>query len=80
PDLVLDDDKLERYDRIKADDNLIHGLADGTTEVVSQVSSIEDMAEGDARLRDYTVDSIQRLSQQDAPFFITHAFMKVHAD
>jgi arylsulfatase len=80
PDLVLDDDKRDRYDAIGADDTLTYGLKDGTTEVVELVASVQDMAEGDGKLRDYTVKRIGELAQGDKPFFITHAFMKVHAD
>ncbi|MGJ8544106.1 MAG: arylsulfatase [Sulfitobacter sp.] len=79
-DLVLDDDKRGRYDSIGADDTLTYGLKDGTTEVVETVSSIRDMAEGDGKLRDYTVKRIAELSQEEKPFFIEHAFMKIHAD
>jgi len=80
PDLVLDPDKLARYDAIGADDNLIFGLKDGTAKVVEKVASIHDMAEGDRKLRDYTVKRIAELAKGDKPFFIEHAFMKVHAD
>lgn len=80
PDLVLDADKRDRYDAIGADDTLTYGLKDGTTEVVERVESTQDMAEGDGKLRDYTVKRIGELAQDDKPFFITHAFMKVHAD
>lgn len=80
PDLVLDEDKRDRYDRIGADDTLTYGLKDGTTEVVERVASVQDMAEGDGKLRDYTVKRIAELAGGDQPFFITHAFMKVHAD
>jgi arylsulfatase len=80
PDLVLDADKRERYDAIGADDNLVRGLKDGTTETVMEVASVQDMAEGDGMLRDYTVARIAELARGAEPFFLTHAFMKVHAD
>ena len=80
PDLVLDEDKRDRYDAVGADDTLTYGLKDGTTEVIETVTSIEDMAEGDGKLRDYTVKRIPELAAEGKPFFLTHAFMKVHAD
>jgi arylsulfatase len=79
-DLVLDKDKRDRYDSIGADDTLTYGLKDGTTQVVEKIISIKDMAEGDGKLRDYTVKRIGELAKGDKPFFIEHAFMKVHAD
>jgi arylsulfatase A-like enzyme len=38
------------------------------------------MAEGDGMLRDYTAKRVTELSAGDQSFFITHSFMKVHAD
>ncbi|MFY0618932.1 arylsulfatase [Shimia sp.] len=80
PDLVLDDDKYARYQSIGSNNDLIYGLADGTTETVEIIDSIEAMAEGDRKLRDYTVSRIAELSKADKPFYISHSFMKVHAD
>lgn len=75
-----DPDKLARYISIGADDALTYGLKDGTTEVVERVQSVQDMAGGDGKLRDYTLRRIAELAEGDQPFFLTHAFMKVHAD
>jgi arylsulfatase len=38
------------------------------------------MAEADIRLRDFSVQKIAELAAQDKPFFLEHAFMKVHTD
>lgn len=80
PDLVLDPDKLERYQSIGSNNDLIYGLADGTTETIETIDSTQEMAEGDKILRDYTVKRIKELADGDKPFFISHSFMKVHAD
>lgn len=80
PDLVLDPDKLERYNSIGANDDLVYGLKDGTTETVMTVASVQDMAEGDGVLRDYSVKRIAELAKGDKPFYLSHSFMKVHAD
>lgn len=80
PDLVLDQDKLERYRAIGSDNDLVRGLKDGTTEVVETIDSIEKMAEGDRKLRDYTLKRLGELAEGDKPFFLSHSFMKVHAD
>ncbi len=80
PDLVLDADKLARYNAIGANHDLIYGLKDGTTQSIMTISSTHDMAEGDKMLRDYTVKRIAELAKGDKPFYISHAFMKVHAD
>ncbi len=80
PDLVLDADKLARYRAIGSNNDLIYGLADGTTETVETIDSIEKMAEADVRLKDYTIQRIRELAAGDQPFYISHSFMKVHAD
>jgi hypothetical protein len=38
------------------------------------------MAEADAKLKDFTLGKIKELAAGDKPFFLEHAFMKVHAD
>lgn len=80
PDLSLDEDKLSRYLSIGSNNDLIYGLSDGTTETIETIESPEQMAEGDRKLRDYTVKRIAELAEDDAPFYISHSFMKVHAD
>jgi arylsulfatase A-like enzyme len=80
PDLVLDQDKFDRYQSIGSNNDLIYGLSDGTTETIETIDSTDMMAEGDRLLRDYTVKRIGELSAGDKPFFISHSFMKVHAD
>jgi arylsulfatase len=80
PDLVLDQDKFDRYQSIGSNNDLIYGLADGTTETIETITSPAQMAEGDMRLKDYTVQRIRELATGDQPFYISHSFMKVHAD
>ena len=62
PDLVLDPDKLARYRAIGSNNDLIYGLKDGTTETVETIDSMEKMAEGDRKLRDYTLKRIEELA------------------
>ena len=38
------------------------------------------MAEGDRLLKEFTVAKIKELAKAGKPFFLEHAFMKVHAD
>jgi arylsulfatase len=80
PDLVNDPDKLERYHAIGSNNDLVFGLKDGTTESIETIDSLDKMAEADRMLRDYTIRRINELSEGDTPFFISHSFMKVHAD
>ena len=47
---------------------------------MEKVDSIEKMAEGDRKLKEFTVNKIKELAKGNQPFFLEHAFMKVHAD
>ena len=59
---------------------LVHGFKGGETTDVEQVDSIEEMAEGDQKLKEFSIKKIKELAAGDAPFFLEHSFMKVHAD
>jgi arylsulfatase len=80
PDLVNRPESMAAYDELGNEIDLMHGWADGRTEVAIPTLTTEDMAEADLRLRDFTVAKIAELAAEDAPFFIEHAFMKVHTD
>ncbi len=80
PDLVLNPERLEMLRKTGASDGLYHGWKGGLTEQVSKVDSIEAMAEGDRLLKEWSVNKIKELAKQGKPFFLEHAFMKVHAD
>lgn len=80
PDLVLNPERLAMLKATGASEALIHGFKGGETTEVEQVTSIEDVAEGDRKLKEFTVAKIKALAAGDKPFFLEHAFMKVHAD
>ncbi len=80
PDLVLDPERLAAYKKIGASHALVYGAKGGQEQIVKQIESIDDMAEGDKALKDYTIKKIHELAKSGQPFFIEHAFMKVHAD
>lgn len=71
PDPVPDEDKLERYHAIGSDNNLIHGLKKGTTEVIETIDSTEKMAESDRLLRDCTV---KRLGELEITFSVVPSY------
>lgn len=80
PDLVLNPERLEMLRETGASEALIHGFKGGETTEVEQVRSVEDVAEGDRKLKEFSVAKIKELAKGDKPFFLEHAFMKVHAD
>jgi arylsulfatase A-like enzyme len=80
PDLVLNPERLEMLRKTGASDALVHGFKGGATKDVQKVDSIEAMAEGDRLLKEFSVAKIKELSRGNQPFFLEHAFMKVHTD
>jgi arylsulfatase len=80
PDLVLNPERLEMLRATGASEALVHGFKGGETREVEPVDSIESMAEADAKLKAFTLRKIKELAAGDKPFFLEHAFMKVHAD
>jgi len=80
PDLVLNPERLAQLHETGASEALVHGFKGGKTEEVSKVTSIEDVAEADRKLKEFTVAKIKELGKGSKPFFLEHAFMKVHAD
>jgi arylsulfatase len=44
------------------------------------IDCIENVAEGDRMLKEFTVAKIAELAKSGQPFFLEHAFAKVHAD
>jgi arylsulfatase len=80
PDLVLDQEKLARYQSVDTEHALVHGLKGGQTRRVSTVDSLEEMARADAELAKFSIRRIGELARGDKPFFLEHCFMKVHAD
>jgi arylsulfatase len=80
PDLVLNPERLAMLRATGSSDALVHGFAGGETTDVFEIGSIEDMAEADRMLKEFTVAKIAELAAGEKPFFLEHAFMKVHAD
>ena len=80
PDLVLNPERLAMLEKTGGSEALVHGFKGGETTDVEQVDSVEDMAEGDQMLKEFSVKKIKELAAGDAPFFLEHSFMKVHAD
>lgn len=80
PDLVLNPERLEMLRRTGSSDSLVHGFKGGETSDVVKIDSIETMAEGDRMTKEFSIKKIKELAAGSAPFFLEHAFMKVHAD
>ncbi|OCP35777.1 arylsulfatase [Ensifer sp. LC163] len=80
PDLVLNPERLAMLQSEGGSEALVHGTKGGATEEVQKIDSIEDVAEGDRIVKEFTVKKIADLAKAGKPFFLEHAFMKVHGD
>ncbi len=80
PDLVLNPERLQMLKEAGSSTALVHGLKGGATTKVQEIDSIEKMAEGDRMVKDFSLAKIKELTKSNAPFFLEHCFMKVHAD
>ncbi|MBY5320933.1 arylsulfatase [Rhizobium johnstonii] len=80
PDLVLNPERMQMFHDTGASEALIHGFKGGETTVAQKIESLDDIAEADHTLKEFSVAKIKELAKGGKPFFLEHAFMKVHAD
>ena len=80
PDLVLNEDRLARFQDVTGRIDMYYGQKGQGEKVVVRTKSVEQFAEADQILADFTVSKIKKLAKGDKPFFISHNFMRVHAD
>jgi arylsulfatase len=80
PDLVLNRERLQMLRDAGGSEALIHGTKGGPTREVQKIASVEDVAEGDHIIKEFTLKKIAELAKGNKPFFLEHAFMKVHSD
>lgn len=82
PELVNDPVRVEDYYSSGAIFDLIHGAkGQGRDfERVKPLTTAEAIAEADQDFAAYSIDFIRRAAEDDQPFFLQHAFLKVHYD
>ena len=80
PDLVLNPDRAEKFKQASGKIDMYYGSKGKGEKIVEKTTSIEQFAEADHTLAQFTIDKIKELSKGEKPFFISHNFMRVHAD
>ena len=80
PDLVLNPERAAAFAAASGKTDLFHGLKGRQERLVQKTTSVEQFAEADHALADFTMNRIRELAKGDQPFFIAHNFMRVHAD
>ena len=80
PDLVLDQEKLAKFKKVSGKIDMYYGSKGSEEKVILPTTGLDQFAEADHILADFTMQKIQQLAKQEKPFFIAHNFMRVHAD
>ena len=72
----------ERYDLIKkiVHPKLYRGVKGEKAFVDRKINNLEELAEIDQAFADYSEDFIRRSAKEKKPFYLVHAFSKVHDD
>lgn len=84
-DVRLYPDLLNKPERVKALRELVipqitAGKKGHPLEVIQEIKSTEDMSKMDQRFADYSDDFIRRKVKKKQPFFLIHAFSRLHND
>jgi arylsulfatase A-like enzyme len=79
PDLVLRPERLKAL-RTLAIPEVTAGRKGGNTRTVKEIRTPEEMGAIDQMFADYSVDFIRRSAADRAPFYLVHAFSRVHND
>lgn len=80
PDLVLDEEKFERFKKVAGKIDMYYGVKGKVEKIIVPTTGLDQFAEADHILAEFTIDKIKALAKADKPFFISHNFMRVHAD
>lgn len=80
PDLVLNPDRAAKFKKASGKIDMYYGRKGEGEKIVEKTTSIEQFAEADHILAEFTIGRIKELAKGDKPFFIAHNFMRVHAD
>ena len=84
-DVRLYPDLLNKPERVKALRQLVlpqitAGKKGQELEVIEEIKSTDDMAKLDQKFADYSDDFIRRSAKEQQPFFLIHAFSRLHND
>ncbi|MGX1500062.1 arylsulfatase A-like enzyme [Labrenzia sp. MBR-25] len=79
PDMVLRPERLAALKEI-SEAAITRGIKGQPLEVAEEITSTEELAEIDQKFADFSEDFIRRASADSVPFFLEHAFARVHND
>ena len=79
PDMVLRPERLAAL-RELSEAAITQGQKGQPLEVAEEITSIDELAQIDQKFADFSEDFIRRAAADDVPFFLEHAFARVHND
>ncbi|SDP74334.1 arylsulfatase [Desulforhopalus singaporensis] len=79
PDIANRPELVEAFEQLPFNHNLVRAKKGEELENLEKIT-VPVLANIDQQFADYTVDFIKRMAKQDEPFFMIHAFSKVHYD
>jgi arylsulfatase A-like enzyme len=80
PQLMLDPDRLATFKGLSVYNAIVEGKKGGDLKVVYPLDTPKVMGNVDQDFANWSVDFIKRAAQANKPFYLIHAFAKVHFD
>jgi arylsulfatase len=80
PQLMLDPDRLATFKGLSEYNAIVEGKKGGDLKIVYPLDTPKVMGNVDQDFANWSVDFIKRAAQANKPFYLIHAFAKVHFD
>ena len=80
PQLILDPKRLATFKGLSEYNGIVEGKKGGDLKVVYPLETPKQMGNVDQDFANWSVDFIKRAAQANKPFYLIHAFAKVHFD
>lgn len=80
PQLILDPDRLKTFKGLSEYNGIVEGKKGGDLRIVYPLETPQQMGNVDQDFANWSVDFIKRASDAKKPFYLIHAFAKVHFD
>ena len=78
--LMLDADRLKTFKGLSEYNGIVEGKKGGDLKIAYQLETPQQMGNVDQDFANFSVDFIKRAAQAKKPFYLIHAFAKVHFD
>lgn len=80
PQLMLDPDRLKTFKSLSEYNGIVEGKKGGDLKVVYPLETPRQMGNVDQDFANWSVDFMKRAAEAKKPFYLIHAFAKVHFD